>query len=241
MSIPTAAAADGDFTYIDSGGSGRIVAYQNDTGQPVWSRPLPGNHSLDFIYSNGTEVSASGTPAHFYVVSAKSGDILEDEAYPEARPIYAKWGSMPARSPTLRSLQATDARTGNVLWQATFREAVAAPVFSERYLLVRTGKWVGRVTALDPDSGAVLWETSDNVISNVAIAGSAVYYITMDGNLIAADASRGVELGHISFGPDVPVVYEHGHYFGYHVAATQSSVIAYMGDSAQLFAYKITP
>jgi hypothetical protein len=98
------------------------------------------------------------------------------------------------------------------------------------------------VRAIDLESEANLWELGNGIISNVAATETTLYLITKDRKLLGLDTRSGQIISSIQF-KVIPSTLNNVRYStgGYYVAVDQDAglVYAYLGDSQQLFAFKI--
>ena len=101
-----------------------------------------------------------------------------------------------------------------------------------------SGSSSGKVVTLNGQNGTVIWETEQNVVSNVAVDGSAAFFLTTSAELIAYDLETGQKVGFAQFsGGDV----FQGESRGCFVAASTGMVFVYFGDSRQLFSFHSPP
>lgn len=242
LSAPTDASNNSKYTFLGFAGAGEIAAYSNKNGKRIWSQFLPGARSIDYIVPTELDLSVAATPSHFYLLDGDTGEVIKSIDYAEARPVFFENNGIRYSSESLTSFRATDSRTGVIIWEAWFDDVIAyPPVFDDNHIFLRTGEWTGRIYALDRLTGAILWHTAGNVITNVAIGDTAVYFLAAEGKLFALDAKTGSQLGTVSFEPNVLELKDPElHFRGFYVAASKDVVLLYLGDSRQLFAFSIS-
>jgi DNA-binding beta-propeller fold protein YncE len=102
---------------------------------------------------------------------------------------------------------------------------------------------MGSLYAIDSASGAVLWKTDGNIISNIAYssAKSMVYALSRNGQLLAIDQNSGQQLVLAEFS-SVPFILNGEQIAGgYELAFDDSTQVLYvlLGDSRQIFTFHI--
>lgn len=140
-------------------------------------------------------------------------------------------------STTPSGLICTDASTGQQRWKvATSGDVRRWPVFFQPDLMIFEAGWgtASTLAAVNTTSGQILWQTPRDTASNFIIQGNEVYSIDINGVLAARDAVDGHEVGQIKFsGPQLDV----DHAAQYWVAASDTMLFAYFGDSQELIAF----
>ncbi|NIR25765.1 MAG: PQQ-binding-like beta-propeller repeat protein [Gammaproteobacteria bacterium] len=99
------------------------------------------------------------------------------------------------------------------------------------------------VRAVDRQTGEILWQMEDGIISNVAATETVLYLLRRDRRLLGLDTRTGKVVTSVQFEPS-PITskdVDRGFMGGYYVAVDKEAgrLYAYLGDSAQLFAFKI--
>jgi outer membrane protein assembly factor BamB len=89
------------------------------------------------------------------------------------------------------------------------------------------------LAAVNATSGHVLWQTPRDIASNFVVQGNAVYSIDINGILTARDAVDGHEVGQIKFSG---MLLDVDHATQFWVAASDSLLFVYFGDSQELIA-----
>lgn len=143
-------------------------------------------------------------------------------------------------------LVASDTQTGELIWEAYIPDEgfYAGPYFSEDSIYVRTGSSTvpGKVYAIDKFNGAIRWISETDVISNVALLGKNIYFLSQNGYLIVLDKQTGLGVAKLEFSPR-PFILPTAEWRlgGYYVASdpVNNIVVVSIGDSYQLFALKI--
>ena len=124
-----------------------------------------------------------------------------------------------------------------------YARSEANPIFTEDKLFLRNGAdFSGTAYALDPTTGELLWEIP-NIVGNLIYSPDKhlIYALHKDGNLLAVDENNGKETVIATFSPS-PFIFLDGTDPGaYQLAydADERILVVYLGDSRQLFAFKV--
>lgn len=128
-------------------------------------------------------------------------------------------------------------------WSDFFDDVSQSPVCQHPYITVIKRKKIfpnveekiGKVVVFNYETQEMVWYTEENIVSNVVISNSTVFYLTTANKLIAADLETGEELGFVQFsGGEIKEEYDQGFY----VAANHNNqIFVHLGQSNQLFAF----
>ena len=191
-----------DSLYVgDSTVVARVSSYDLETGGVQWSRHLWSN-SILYIVAEGGRVSVNVNPDRFYVLGDDTGDILQRVR--SSDPIFLSTDTVTyMRQPFSNALQAISVKDGELLWEVQVANGIYhPPVFTENAIYIRTGiELGGQVYAIDRQTGEILWETEQNVVSNVAVAENTVFLLTEDGYLMGLDRDTGEAVAYVLFSP----------------------------------------
>lgn len=141
-------------------------------------------------------------------------------------------------------LSAIELSTDLVLWQTEINEAISNPVFSENMIIFRTGHpiYTGSIYALDKLAGNILWEKRADVIGNIEVKNSRVFFLGVEGYLAVLDQTSGQEIARIDFS-DGPFILPdpNREIGGFYVAADPKgeTIFTSFGDSCQLYAIEM--
>ena len=242
-------------TFNETGGPGDVVALWATNGTIRWRHAAPGSVSFSspaiadgvlFIgvigrYNTTTQITydppfgilaldaATGAPVWFHPTSAPVA----------ASPLlHAGEVIAPAKDGILYALAVA---TGSVLWQANVSAGVSSPALAGNEVIVGGGSFGlgGRVTALDADTGSVLWTFVPNgpVQSSVSVADGMAFFATnvANGTVYAVDAKSGASVWSYTPSPaqyifGSPVVADgyvfapsdNGHVYAFHEASPHS-------------------
>ncbi len=219
-------------TYIYLGYNGRrptpsgVAAYEIENNTIAWIQPIPGGP----IGSLVTDEMTVGVGT--VLLNASSGEIIGDRdqdalEYPlNSMGNLAFWYVTVSPHSSLSALE---------FWDDITPEIYQPPLLLDNSIVLRTGHGMtlGRARVFDRQTNTLLWETDQNVISNVAIAHDRAYFLTGSAELMAMDVRTGSVVGRVAFIPANVVSDE----YGFYVAASENNVFVYFGDSQQLFAF----
>jgi len=198
------------------GDPGYCLAVRISDGKELWRQPVNDPESSPAVDENGVVYIGSGFNGNA-VVAIRSGSDEQLRAKDQDRIVWRTSVAQPIPGPiTLAGdmviagggnsdlvhsnrnarglVVALDRRTGAILWQTQFDDAVLGGIACGSDALfcpVRTGE----VAALALKDGHVLWRTrisgSSPVLGGCALAGARVYAVSSDGYLAVLDAKDG--------------------------------------------------
>lgn len=198
-------------TFNESGGAGEVVAFWATNGTIRWRTAAPGSVSFSSpaivngtvyvgiigAYNTTTQVTYD-PPYGLLALDAATGAqrwFVPTNGSVAASPLAT--GSevlVPAKDGFLYALNAT---TGTLVWKVAAQAGVSSPALAGAAVVLAGGSFGsgGRVTALDPQTGAVRWTFTPNgpVQSSVAAADGKVFFSTnvANGTVYALNASSG--------------------------------------------------
>lgn len=229
---------------VGSGIPGTITIFDTASGDVIAQRTLSyTTRGVKYIVAAGNELYVNAVPVRFHIIEEESGDIIPFRNEIDAYPIFLIQNGVIYHRKSDNSLQALDEQTGRMIWGRGFdKEIVLQPVFTEETILIRTGESTGQVQVLDRLTGKTLWTSEPGVVSNVAVVGNVIYYLTEEAHLHVADLQTGMLIGDIVFSPailDLADIEQVNSYFN--VAATEDTAVVYFSSSNQLFAFQHIP
>lgn len=202
--------------YSGSSGNATLTAYDLDTGHIFWSRSmLPWSRYIRcFRVSNDLIYVETNTAR--YLIDANSGKVLQtfDQVL---------------SSQALEELATQFGLPPEQIQQEYFEKAVF-----DGDVIIKDGE------AIDRQTGDLLWKI-DGVISNVAAMNSVVYLLTKDRKLLGLKSRTGEVTASVQFEPIPTTVRNHGFDQAFYVAvdAEAGMVYTFLGDGAELFAFKV--
>jgi outer membrane protein assembly factor BamB len=223
-------------------GAAKVIAYDINTGEVVWSRIIGGARSIDSLVVSDTTVSVDGSfSSHYYTYDARTGALLSKREKAKENFIWFIYdGIQYERKSGEATFLAVDTGTGTINWQSGANNAVfQPPVISQNVIVARAGeaKFLGLAFGVDATTGRTLWEYQ-NIIGNVAVDRNVAYFLTRDVQLWAVDIRTGDRLGVVRFSPDTHPDSVNN---AYHVAASDGAVVIYLGEGQQMFAFSFSP
>lgn len=142
-------------------------------------------------------------------------------------------------------MRAINTKTGELLWEAQLDHVLSMqPVFTENTIFLRSGNGIGSIYAIERSTGNILWKTDDTFISDIAFSdkNGLVYVINQNGEVWEINGSSGERKPIIEF-TNTPFQYNgpEANVGGYEIAYDNTEDILYvlLGDSTQLFAFKV--
>lgn len=238
--VPIGAAVVHNSTHIYVGtvGIARVTARELETGTVDWSTTLLPRKSVGSMTADDTTVWVETVPLSFYVLDAQTGEIIDEREDFLGLPVYFGEGNIMlirlARGILTQSLE-----SGSTLWRIDLDDDVTSvQVSGDSRLLLRTGRDVGSVYAIDIESGDILWRTDKNVVSNIAVVGVVAFFLTEDAELQAVNVETGRPMSVIQFEPPEVVLQTDGHKRPFLVAASSSLVAVYFGDAREILSYR---
>ncbi len=214
-----------------------VVAYNIDTNIVDWMQTIPiasGSQIGSLIANKIIGVSTT----EFFLLNASTGEILSEPReveweYPlSSLGYYAYWYASINPQSSLSTLE---------FWAKLTPEIYQPPILLNDIVVFRTAqsrKNIGKVRVFNLQTSDLLWETSENVISNVAIDHTRAYYLTSAAELMALDLQTGAVLGKVEFTSENLEPQDER---GFYVAANDNNVFVYFGDSRRLFAFRYLP
>ncbi len=205
--------------YVGAGGTGRAMAYALDTGQILWSVPLPGARSfyrLRVVDNLMYIVAYNGS----FLLRADTGEVIHKPTK------NLTTTTLQELEPQLRAFTSPDSVSLDY-----FRELVNGAI-----ILMPNG------VVKDRQTGTKLWhlwETQPDVVSNLAATKTTLYLFTQEGQLVGRDVRSGELVTWVQFELETWSTSDPSS--GRYVAVDEEAglLYVYLGNSQQLFAFKI--
>lgn len=252
---PAIMADNPDSIFLGSGIPGNITSFDAETGAQKWTYSLPMREKNIIYYMNADETNlfVNSSSRNFYIFEAKTGQPQIWESKFAAFPIFYLDENVIYHLEIDTHLIAANRFSGQVNWETSFDEPIfMKPIIVDDLLVVKTGKSnIGQVYALERFTGETLWqyppgkinwESSENIIGNVAVGDGFIFYLTVGGQLKALDARTGKLMGTVQFVPSFQEldVIEHVNR-EFCVTTSNNVVVVYLGSSRQIFAFNFSP
>ena len=216
-----------------------VMAFDLASGQPIWTTKRLPEHASYYISplveTSNLQVFGIYGGTHIYNIDVRSGQIQSIEEYQDE----LLWVT-PTAHYVLKNLDLLriDRNSNQVAWKIRTRGSVGDnrwPLLSDSTTMIFvTGPRLGAIKALDLESGKTLWETPENIASNLTRFAKYIYALTNTGMLIAYNEFTGENVGSLQFS-EGPLDTEHASEYG--IFAWNGTLLIYLGDSQELIAF----
>lgn len=207
-------------TRLFVGEVGKVIALKPNNGEIVWSTHLPFTRSVTKVLVRDNILHTDTVSGNHFLLEMETGKILQSISY------------MTDDVPIWSDHQMDLEFVGNIM-------------YFQKHTRLPNGEVDINIIALDELSGAELWSSSVPAASRIAANSLGVFVLTLDGKLLRFDSVAGSKKELIQFTP-APLQRYYiergtGREYGYHVAVDTDNhlIFVYLGDSAQLFAYRL--
>jgi len=223
---------------VRSGGLTGVGRFDLEDGSLGWYQSVKGSGiSYASIFNNELQILA--VPNKLGGLDIASGEVIK----PYAEGSHAFLHTSLETFISQPQFSAVSNKTGETLWVTALGDVLLQfPIVLEDVILVRTGRVQGTVYSVNRKTGDVLWETSNNIISNIAYSATKqqAFALDKDGNLQAIDIHSGKREILLRFS-SVPFVLNGEKIIGGYELSYDDSVnvlFALLGDSRQLIAFQ---
>jgi outer membrane protein assembly factor BamB len=231
-----------DATHIYQGGSSILRSFELQRGNLVWETNIPNAGNMMYMSSTPQKILIVTSSGRSYTISLDGKVLSESDRdysyfpFLSGEEIYAMRGYI---------FEARDDKTGQVIWIRTLNEEIVLqPLFSGDMIFIRTGivNTLGKIYALNRKNGQTAWVSDKNVISNLGVLDSYVFYLGKDNNLQFLDRKDGQERFSLTFSPQRMVTSHFKSAGGTFVSSDDKNKIVFVsfGDSYQVFAIKMS-
>ncbi len=236
--VPNGIFMDPDGVYVSNGGIAGLHKFDH-SGKLEWDLSLT-ETTVKYMYPYDDQLQLFLLPEKFMTLDKDNGDkiaVIDGE-----RIIY---GTETERFVINYSLESRSLDLKDVNWKLDIssNNIRLAPLFTDKLILLRTGRVIGTLLAVDRITGQISWKTENIVISNIAYwsTKNVLFVLTQSGQLLEIDIDSGEESVLLSFSPAPFVLYGDAIVGGYELALDESNNILFvlLGDSRQLFAFKL--
>jgi hypothetical protein len=217
-------------------GNLKVNKFNLQDGGIIWSQKLSERWQKYFTRIDN-QVQVLTNPGHFWAFDA-DGNLNKkiDDQY-----IYASRADKSFLEER-GNLKAIKTDTKEELWVSDPGYFIHVPLFTQDKIFTISGKWgQGYVTALDQQTGKILWKTDENIVSNVVYSPEKhiVYALHINGDLLSFDESTGKQNIVANF-TGYPFTRNKDGVLGCQLAydAQERILIVATADSSQLFGFK---
>jgi hypothetical protein len=205
--------------------SGGVTALNLDDGNVLWSTQLPSANTVTKLLIQNNVLYADTVGPNYFLLDVETGKVLQSISYV----VNNTWNvDLPKWSNHLMDL----VFSGNIGY------------FQKQTGSVPNGDEV-EIIAMDELNGNQLWSSKVPAISRITTNSSGAYVLTLNGKLLKLDSADGFPNDLIQFTP-APILHSSSENenvgYGYYAAVDTDNqmIFVYLGDSAQLFAYKLS-
>lgn len=221
-----------------SGGFTGVGKFNVDDGSFLWYKGLKGS-GISHMSVFNQEVQVLAVPDGLFGLDIATGKITQQYSDQINTFVHTDVDTFVLRD----NFKAISNVTEEVLWAVNLIGVLKqVPIVLDKVVLVRTGGVMGVTYGINRKSGDVLWETGDNIISNVAysLKNEKAYMLTKEGDLLSIDMYSGkkeilIKFSSVPFSLNSPQVVG-----GYELAFNDSigMIFILLGDSRQLIAFQ---
>lgn len=239
-------ATDSQYIYAPFPGSGNtgITAYDKNSGEVMWQTPFPFGVAIgiEYLAVTGPFLNVKTYHRHqgaFYVINPTTGKILIQTA--KTDPDKQLFIFMIENGVVYEWLGNSITASGDKEWKAELaanqdfynRELAAPIVTDELFLIRRKYPAYSPITAIDKQTGSIVWEIAETAVSNLAVDQAVMFFVTKKAELRVVEVKTGKVLGSLEFSP----AFGEDFYFPNNsilVAADKGTVAVYFEDKRQL-------
>jgi outer membrane protein assembly factor BamB len=208
-----------DGIYVDEDGrGGSVKKYDPATGKVLWFRQFWDSGGVLHMITYKEQLHVYLSPDKHKVLRPSNGETIVS-IFPDSPPFF-------------------DSGVCGISYQT--------PIYTKDTIYYRSNPnlFKGDICAVDYFSGEMRWKSDLGVISNVVAKDDTALMLVESGDLLALNSSTGEEVSNlkISFDNKPFILYStHTASGGYFLAYNTKNniLIAYLGDSRQIFAFKV--
>lgn len=206
-------------------------------GELIWTRIFKGG-GIKYFYLYENSVQLFFIPERFLILDAETEEEIEDL---KGADVILKT-STEIFTKTIY-LESKDAISEKTKWSFEISNRLSLkPLFTENYVIMRTGRVIGTAFVVDRKTGRMLFE-KEGVISNVVYLPESNQIVVMDENgfVLSVDVQSGNETKLVEFSKPPFFLNGEEHVGGYELAFDESLNLLYvlLGDSRQLYAFQM--
>ena len=219
-----------------------IVRYDSRTGTIIEKVNFLDAVNVLYMYDYQGKIFVYDSGGKYYIYDQQNNEVTKLDTNLTRTSFIQEHNVKYVNDPD--GFKAIDINTNNPLWKIKFSGGISrGPLFDNEmiFVLVNNDTSISNLYALDKNSGAILWESKLGIISNIDASETSVYFLTIDGYLIALDKESGnvtlsLELSSQPFLLPYNAPDENIGAYTVSIDSVNNVVILTIGDSCQLFA-----
>lgn len=224
--------------YVSYIGSSPGLEKYDLNGELIWTRTFINGGGIKYFYLYENSIQLFFIPERFLILDAETEEEIKDVKGADV--ILNTSTEIITKTNYLESKDAISEKTN---WSFDISNRVSLkPLFTENYVIMRTGRVIGTAFVVDRKTGRMLFE-KEGVISNVVYLPESNQIIVLDENgvVLSVDVQSGKETKLVEFSNPPFFVNGEEHVGGYALAFDESLNLLYvlLGDSRQLYAFQM--
>lgn len=221
--------------YRGTFGTATMQAFNSENAELIWSTRLPWAHSTSDIYFSEHKIYVQTNDDEFFVLN-EQGKILDN--YRESFRIFLESNGVLFMEDNL-AIKAINPKTKKELWRVNLSERYRnAPIFKDETIFIRTWSIPTKIYSIDQSSGDINWVLHQNILSNLCVLGEKIYFVNLEGYLVAINQNSGEEISKVKFSPGFDLDKQIGSYFVTGDSANNVLAISFR-DNTQIIGLRI--
>lgn len=225
----------GENLYRGTVGTVIVQCYCTNSGELLWDTRLPWTHSTGDIYFAENKIFVYTIDSEFFILN-EEGEILDN--FSETFRTFLQIDNILYMEDVL-AIKAVDFYSKEELWLLEIGKRYRqAPIFTDGTIFLSTWLNPADIVSIDRFTGEINWKVSQDVLSNLYVAGERIYFISFSGHLVIIDRYSGEEISRVIFSPPFDLSKQNG---GYFVTGdpTNNVLAVSFGDNTQIMGLKI--
>ncbi|MBI9051561.1 MAG: PQQ-binding-like beta-propeller repeat protein [Anaerolineaceae bacterium] len=223
-----------DVLYQGTSGIAYVRAFDVNTGDELWSTRLPKAHSVDMLSYTNNEILVHTTDSQCFVLN-DDGEILN--RFEETFVVFLKTNGFLYMENGF-GIQSVDYSSKEIIWDLEVSPYFSVPFYSDGTLFMNTHSDNGYILAVNHKTGEVNWKVNQDVLSNLYVTDTKLYFVNKDSELVVLDKTTGDEISITKFTPTFDLDIQNEEY--YITGDPTNNILAIsFGDNNQIIGLKI--
>ncbi|MBI9052109.1 MAG: PQQ-binding-like beta-propeller repeat protein [Anaerolineaceae bacterium] len=223
-----------DVLYQGTADIAYVKAFRLIDGDLIWDTRLPWAHSVNMISTEDNQILIHTTDSQCFVLNI-NGEILTQ--FKETFKVFLKKDNILYMLNGF-GIEAMDFSSKEKIWELEVSRYFSVPVFSDGTLFLKTHTKNGYILAVNPKTGDVNWKVDQNVLSNLYVTDTKLYFVNKDSELVVLDKTTGDEISITKFTPTFDLDIQNEEY--YITGDPTNNILAIsFGDNNQIIGLKI--